>query len=348
MAINLKNKFDRLSTIWHSFRKIYGLSPEQVNAFLNSYQIYEYDWVNGQAMKDSEKLEYDQIKANIINYYSVLNYLCAIAQVEKMYIPPTMDQSVGLMNNQILFEKHFSQLLDMKPGDKVFELGCGKGRVAAHLASLTGSHITGINIDSVQLDDAKAFIKKIQLSNQCQFINADLNAIPFNFPDNYFDSIYEIQAFTYSRNLENLFIELFRVLKPGGKLSLLDWVRLPKYDESNPHHVALLKKIKPLIGAISTPSPAEYEAALQKAGFEVLISENPSINKSQLELAEQSAKIYDKFYFILKGLVKIKLLPAHIISIIDRFGKDVDAFYEADKVGLTTTSYHIVAQKPGA
>lgn len=346
MTINPNNKLYRLATIWRSFKKIYSLSPEQVNAFLNSYQIYDYDWVNGQAMKDSKKIEYDQIKENIINYYSVLNYLCAIAQVEKMYIPPTLDLSVNLMNNQILFEKRFSQLLNMKPNDKVFELGCGKGRVAAHLATASGAHIIGINIDSTQLDDANNFIKKNKLSRQCKFMKGDLNDLPFEFPDNYFNSIYEIQALTYSRDIEKLFVELYRILKSGGKFSLLEWVRLPKYDASNPHHVALMKKIKPLIGAIGTPSPAEYEDALSKAGFQVLISEDPSINKSQIILTEQAATIYDKFYLLLKFLVKIKLLPPHLILIIDRFRKDVESFLEADKMGLTTTSYHIIAQKP--
>lgn len=346
MSLNPNSKIYRLSTLWHSFKALYNLTPAQVSAFLKSYEIYDCDWVNGQAMKDNEKVEYEQVKTEIINYYSVLNFLCAIAQVEKMYIPPTLDLSAGVIDNQILFEKRFSQSLEMKPENKILDIGCGKGRVAAHLADFTGAHITGINIDPTQLRDANDFTLKNNLSDRCKFMNKDFNDLPLAFPDNYFNSIYDIQAFSYCRDIEKLFIELYRVLKPGGKFSFLEWVRLPAYDENNPHHVSLMKKIKPLIGAIGTPSPQQYESALSKAGFEILVSEDPSIGKSQNPLTEKSATIYSKFYSTLKFLVKIKVLPTHIILLIDRFGKDVEALYEADELGLVTTSYHLVAQKP--
>ena len=172
MTFNPNSKLYRLSTMFRSLKALYKLSPEQVDGFMKAYEIYECDWIDGQAMKDSKKVDYQEIKKSLLNWYSVLNHLCAIGVVEKMYIPPTIDPSLSIFENQKLIERKFAEWVDMKANDKVFELGCGKGRVAAHLASITGAHITGINIDQGQLDDATRFAKQNGLSEQCTFMNS--------------------------------------------------------------------------------------------------------------------------------------------------------------------------------
>lgn len=346
MTLNANSKLYRFATMLRSFKAIYRLSPKQVEDFVKAYEIYECDWVNGQAVKDSKSVDYKEVKQSLLNWYGVINHLCAIGVVEKMYIPPTIDPSASVINNQILFEKKFSQWLEMKAGDKVFELGCGRGRVAAHLASSTGAQITGVNIDQGQLDAATRYAQENGLADQCKFMNRDFNDLPFPFPDNYFDCIYEVQVLSLSRDLPKLFQELHRILKPGGKLSLSEWVRLPKYDEHNPHHVELLKQIKPLVGAIGTPSTADYENALREAGFDVLISVDPSVNKSQEMLIDKAGNYYDKVLPFINFLVKIKVLPKHFITLFDRLGKHTEALCEADRLGLVTMSYHFIAQKP--
>ena len=107
MTVNANSKLYRLSTIAHSFKALYQLSPQQVDDFIKSYEIYDCDWVQGQAIKDSKNIEYGHVKKSLLNWYGVLNHLCAIGEVEKMYIPPTMDLDKSVINNQILFEQSF-------------------------------------------------------------------------------------------------------------------------------------------------------------------------------------------------------------------------------------------------
>ena len=52
---------------------------------------------------------YKEIQKKLIDYYSVLNHLCALGQVEKMYIPPAMDLSVSIMANQVLLEQKMAR-----------------------------------------------------------------------------------------------------------------------------------------------------------------------------------------------------------------------------------------------
>ena len=233
----------------------------------------------------------------------------------------------------------------MKPGKKILELGCGRGRVAAHLASISGADITAINIDQTQLDDAIAFSKKNNLDKQCHFLNADFNDLPFSFKENSFDGMYEIQALSLSRDLNKLFSELHRIMKPKGKISLLEWVRLPAYDPENPHHVELMKKVKPLIGAIGTPSPTEYEDALRDAGFKVLVSHDPSVNQTQEPLINQASYYFNKIFPFISFLVMIKVLPMHFVTLFNKLSQDVEALCEADRLGLVTMCYQLVAEK---
>lgn len=342
---NLQSTFQRLLTLFRSFKFIYQLSPQQVEDFAKAYETYECDWVDGQAVKNSKKVEYQEVAKGLINWYGVLNHLCTIGVVEKMYIPPTMNPAENFFNNQLRYEEQFSEWTGIKAGNNVLELGCGRGRISAHIASITGAHITGINIDPSQVKSATEFAEKNGLSQQCQFIQKDFNELPFSFPDDYFDCAYEVQALSCSRDLTKLFRELHRMIKPGGKLSLCaEWVRLPNYDAQNPHHRELLRRAKIQAGAIGSPSPAEFEAALREAGFEILISKDPTLANAE-QLVRKAGYSFDKFLPLMKFLIKIKLMPKHFIRLFDLIGQNTDALLEADKLGLLSMSYHITAQK---
>lgn len=345
MTLNSNSKLYRLATMLRGFNAIRRLSAEQVEKYIKAYEIYECNWVNGQAVNDSGSVNYEQVHSSIVDWYSVINHLCSIGVVEKMYIPATMDANETVINNQIIYEQQMAKWIDIKAGDKVLELGCGRGRISAHVASLTNAHITGMNIDHTQLESAVNFAKENGLSQQCTFMYGDFNDLPLPFPDTHFDAMYEVQALSYSRDLEKLFRELHRVLKPGAKLSLSEWVRLPNYDAANPHHVKLLKLSKPLVGAIGTPSVEEYENALSNAGFKILLSVDPSQNKSQEILVDKAGGYFDKLLPFINFLVKIKILPKHFITLFERLGKNTEALCEADRLGLLAMSYQFVAQK---
>ncbi|HEX2582819.1 MAG TPA: class I SAM-dependent methyltransferase [Chlamydiales bacterium] len=337
----------RLSTICKSLKILYTLPPEKINAFLDSYDMYDHDWVNeDQLLQKMGSDYYNKIKKKIVDYYSVLNHLCSIGQVEKMYIPPAMDLSKSIIANQALFEERMSRDLGLRKGSQVLDVGCGRGRVANHIASITGANVTGINIDHDQLKSAEAFAKGNGLSEQCQFKRGDLNEIPFPFAANSLDAIYQIQVFTYSKNLEKLFADLYRMLKPGAKLACLDWVRLPNYNPSDARHVDLMQRIKPLIGAIGTPSADEYVDSMKKAGFKILVNENASIDGLQAPLIENADKFFTRVTRAVQFLVRWRLLPRHFQTLFDRLTKDGQAFVEADRERLVTTSHYIVAQKP--
>ena len=336
----------RVGTMAKSFKTLYTLPKEKVSAFLNSYDMYDHDWADEEELLKTLGPEYyAKIKQKLIDYYSVLNHLCALGQVEKMYIPPAMDLSKSIIANQTLFEKKMSQDLGIKNNDQVLDIGCGRGRVASHIASITGANVTGINLDPDQLACAKRYVQGKRLSDRCNFQMRDLNDVPFPFRDNSLDGVYQIQAFSLCKDLGKVFADIYRMLKPGAKFASLDWFTLSKYNPQNPVHADLMKRIKPLIGAIGTVPVEKYAELLEKAGFKVLINENASIDAFQAPLIENADKFFSGMAKLIKSLVICKILPNHFNILFDRLTKDGEAFVEADRMRLVTTSHYFVAQK---
>lgn len=140
--------------------------------------------------------------------------------------------------------------------------------------------------------------------------------------------------------------EIFRILKPGARFSMLDWVSFPAYDPDNEEHVALMRRVKPLIGAVGTPTPKLLEEALTDAGFTVERSDNASLDGLQAPLIETVDTYFRTMRQVILGLVKIRVLPPHFKTLINRLCLDGEAFVEMDYKRLITTSYRIIAQKP--
>ena len=338
---------NRTATFWASFKYLYALSEREVEAFMDSYVIYGLDWANEDEMIAALGPDYQQRVGSCLKaYYGVLNHLCALGDVEKMYIPPLMDKKATVLDNQLLYEESIARHVALKPGDHVLDLGCGRGRVAAHIARVSGARVTGVNIDPNQIDQARAFNAEQRLPNS--FREWDQNDLPLPFADSSFDAFYEIQALSMCRDHGSLFKEVFRVLRPGARFSLLDWVSLAAYDPGNLDHTDLMRRVKPLIGAIGTPTPASLEAALKGAGFEIVRSDNASVDGLQAPLIDKVDIYFRTLRQAILGLVKLHILPRHFKPLIDRLCLDGQAFVKMDEMRLTTTSYRIIALKPAA
>jgi sterol 24-C-methyltransferase len=336
----------RLRTMLASFRVLKALTSQQVDRFLQSYVIYNLDWSNPDAMAAALGPNYpDVVGACLVSYYSVLNHLCALGEVEKMYIPPLLDAGASILENQRLYEQSIAEELGAGPEDELLDLGCGRGRVAAHIAQITGARVTGLNIDLDQLARARANARALRLP--CTFVQQDFNRLPLPFGDACFDGFYQIQALSLCKDLDALFRELNRVLRSGARLSLLDWVSLPAYDPMDPHHQDLMRLVKPLIGAVGTPTPLRLEQALEGAGFRILKSSNASQDGLQAPLIERADTYFRALRAAVSGLVRIHALPAHFRTLLDRLTEGGEAFIEADRLRLCTTSYHLLAEKPG-
>lgn len=71
--------------------------------------------------------------------------------------------------------------LRLRPGDTVVEAGCGWGALALHMARHYGVQVTAFNVSVEQLDYARRWAAREQLSDRVKFINDDYRNVTGQF-----------------------------------------------------------------------------------------------------------------------------------------------------------------------
>lgn len=108
------------------------------------------------------------------------------------------------------------QLLALKPGARILDLCCGRGRHSLELAR-RGYHVTGVDRTAAYLRKARADAKKEKLD--VEFVKSDMRE--FVRPDTFDAAINMFTSFGYFEDIEDDFkvvANLFSSLKGGGKL----------------------------------------------------------------------------------------------------------------------------------
>jgi demethylmenaquinone methyltransferase/2-methoxy-6-polyprenyl-1,4-benzoquinol methylase len=118
--------------------------------------------------------------------------------------------------------------------------------------------ITGIDISEGMLDLGRKKIEAAGLQKVIELKQGDSEAI--NFPDNYFDAVTVAFGVRNFEDLEKGLGEMYRVLKPGGKLAVLEF--------SRPKNI-LFKALCNIYTSIVTPNAGRIFAK-NKAAYQYL------------------------------------------------------------------------------
>jgi len=143
--------------------------------------------------------------------------------------------------------------LALEPGARVLDIGSGNGQISQE-ASRLHPNCSFIAADLTQAMIALG-IQKIA-GRRIQWTAADAVHLPF--PDNSFDGV--ISGFLV-RNLEDVIQglrEQFRVLRPGGRIAVLDTSKPPKHMLTPLIHF-YLTRIIPALGSLLTGDREAYE-----------------------------------------------------------------------------------------
>ena len=137
----------------------------------------------------------------------------------------TKNFSEALINTN----KRIIDLGEIKSNHKILDAGCGIGGTANYISKNTKANITGISLNQSQLDFASNYSRKHNLKTTFRY--SDFCDTPFI--EDEFDIVYAIESMCHAKDKKDFLNETFRILKPGGKLIILDYFKPQPLNSKN-------------------------------------------------------------------------------------------------------------------
>jgi ubiquinone/menaquinone biosynthesis C-methylase UbiE len=112
--------------------------------------------------------------------------------------------------------------LALSTGANVLDVGCGTGASALPAAEAVGPNgfVSGVDLSARLLDRARGKAIARDCSN-IEFRLADMTSL--GYPDGHFDAVVSVFAIFFVPDMEGLVRELWRMVRPGGKLAVTTW-----------------------------------------------------------------------------------------------------------------------------
>src|SRR5260370_8991776 len=153
------------------------------------------------------------------------------------------------------------RLMNLRPGERVVDLGCGSGWATRLLARFVGEgpegfgQVIGLDVSDEMVRQAREASKDFE---NILYVWGSAQQIPWE--EKFFDKVLSVESFYYYPDQVRSLMELFRVLAPRGKLFIL--INLYK---DNPYSLQWVDQIKI---PVHVRSAAEYVELFKKHAFE--------------------------------------------------------------------------------
>jgi len=189
---------------------------------------------------------------------------------------------------------HIIKKLNLKPGNKVLDIGCGWGGMAFEIARQSQCEVTGISLSENQIKYCKEKSKELNLDNQVSFELLDYRSV-----NSKFDRIVSVGAFEhFGKKFYKTFFKKIKSIMNDDGVCLLHTIG--SVDKPGPIQPFIQKYIFP--GGI-VPSLSEIITPIEKTGLvlsdcETLIHHYDKTLKAWLERfmenKEKAKYLYNK------------------------------------------------------
>ncbi|EXJ13066.1 SAM-dependent methyltransferase [Nitrincola nitratireducens] len=190
----------------------------------------------------------------------------------QLWLDESMTYSAALFahENQSLHQaqlnkyRRIAEMLDLKPGQQLLEIGCGWGGFAEFAAHEFGVKVHGVTLSQEQLAFARARIESAKLDHLCSFSLTDYRDVEAQY-----DHIVSIEMFEAvgEEHWDTYFTQLKNCLRPGGKAILqiisIDETRFEEY-RRNPDFIQ-----RYIFPGGMLPSPERLTLAAAQQGFDI-------------------------------------------------------------------------------
>ena len=145
----------------------------------------------------------------------------------------------------------------VRRGQRVLDLAGGTGDLTAKFSRLVGEtgEVVLADINSSMLKVGREKLRNLGVVGNVNYVQANAEALPF--PDNYFDCITIAFGLRNVTEKENALASMFRVLKPGGRLLVLEFSK-PIFEPLNKAYDAYSFHLLPRIGEVVAKDAGSY------------------------------------------------------------------------------------------
>jgi SAM-dependent methyltransferase len=168
-------------------------------------------------------------------------------------------QNLGGYPNVELIAEAVARVEAPGPDDQVLDVGCGIGGPSRFIADRFGCRVMGVDLVRERTDAARSIAEMTGLADRVEYRAADATALPLE--DASFTQLWMMDTSIHVRDKARLFMEIARVLRPGGLLVV--------HDQMGPLPRAMLpaKRRAPFIA----PSLARFMRLVEDAGFRLVL-----------------------------------------------------------------------------
>lgn len=156
-------------------------------------------------------------------------------------------------------------LAKMAPSSLVLDAGCGTGIVALQAARVGGPHgkVLGIDLSEPMLALAAAKARQAAIADRVQFQNMDAEALALG--DRSFDVVLSLFALLHFPNPRTALGEMFRVLRPGGRLAVALGSRPPLFSIGGLlHRAGRLPDLLRMMQGLQLTAPAALDRLVKQ------------------------------------------------------------------------------------
>ena len=124
--------------------------------------------------------------------------------------------------DEVAARETYLGLLNISPGERVLDVGCGSGAVTREIARRVGpgGRAVGLDPSPALLAVAHELAQETGLADRVEFHEG--NALRLPFPDRSFDAVVCVTVLSHVPNGEAAIPELVRVLRSGGRIGVFD------------------------------------------------------------------------------------------------------------------------------
>jgi ubiquinone/menaquinone biosynthesis C-methylase UbiE len=214
-------------------------------------------------------------------------------------------------------------------GASVLDIGCGLGAIDRLLVEAHGAgHVVGIDLEPDLIAKARQRVAAAGLNGRIELRTVDVG--PLGFPAASFDVVFSKDSLVQIPDKSAIFAEIRRVLKPGGRFVVSDWLR----GGSGPYSAEMLEYFRLEGITYNMASIEQSVAALRAAGFTDVVARDRNawyLDLARRELAALAGEWYplivdrigaaraEHFVVNWRQLVLVlergELRPAHLLAV---------------------------------